>query len=320
MAQVLLGELGAVDWDMFKSNHDDAALHAAARAVGGSPVYVSDKPGEHDAELLKKLVLPDGTVLRAALPGRPTRDCLFTDVNCDGVSALKIWNANAHTGVVGAFNVQGATWDRATRAYAPTRGGSPPVRCHVYAEDVEASGPTYRNGRAGGRADSAPAPWQPAAAGGAGPAAGAPSGSHAAYAHRAGTATYLSAGEGVPIELSAREWEVFTLADVHTLGAEPNSPSNSPTSGVRWAAFGLADMLNGGGAVVDSRLSRPLGRPPSARLHLSACGTVAAYCRPRPRSVEVNGAPRGFDYDAASGLLRVPCARAAQPLEMTVTF
>lgn len=44
----------------------------------------SDKPGEHDFEVLKKLVLPDGSVLRAQLPGRPTRDCLFADPARDG--------------------------------------------------------------------------------------------------------------------------------------------------------------------------------------------------------------------------------------------
>ena len=53
-------------------------------------MYVSDKPGEHDFELLRRLVLPDGSVLRALQPGRPTRDCLFTDVLRDGRSLLKV--------------------------------------------------------------------------------------------------------------------------------------------------------------------------------------------------------------------------------------
>lgn len=44
----------------------------------------SDKPGHHNFELLKKLVLPDGSVLRAQLPGRPTLDCLFVDPARDG--------------------------------------------------------------------------------------------------------------------------------------------------------------------------------------------------------------------------------------------
>lgn len=44
----------------------------------------SDKPGNHDFDVLKKLVLPDGSTLRAKLPGRPTRDCLFSDPTRDG--------------------------------------------------------------------------------------------------------------------------------------------------------------------------------------------------------------------------------------------
>ncbi len=50
-----------------------ARLHAAARAVSGGAIYVSDKPGAQDFSLLRELVLPDGTVLRGQLPGRPTR-------------------------------------------------------------------------------------------------------------------------------------------------------------------------------------------------------------------------------------------------------
>lgn len=46
--------------------------------------FCSDKPGNHNFDLLKKLVLPDGSVLRAQLPGRPTRDCLFVDPARDG--------------------------------------------------------------------------------------------------------------------------------------------------------------------------------------------------------------------------------------------
>jgi hypothetical protein len=45
----------------------------------------SDKPGQHDFDLLRKLVLPDGRLLRAQLPGRPTRDSLFNDPARDGV-------------------------------------------------------------------------------------------------------------------------------------------------------------------------------------------------------------------------------------------
>lgn len=98
----------------FQSLHPMADYHGAARAVGGCAIYVrydllrsinlqtaldfkwwililwfqrtlySDKPGQHDFNLLKKLVLPDGSIMRAKLPGRPTKDCLFTDPARDG--------------------------------------------------------------------------------------------------------------------------------------------------------------------------------------------------------------------------------------------
>ena len=78
------------DWDMFHSKHPKAELHAAARAVSGAAVYVSDLPGAHDFALLRRVVLPDGSVLRARLPGRPTRDALFADVLRDRRSLLKV--------------------------------------------------------------------------------------------------------------------------------------------------------------------------------------------------------------------------------------
>ena len=64
------------DWDMFQTTHSAAHFHAAARAISGGPVYVSDKPEGHDFELLGKLMLSDGTVLRSRQPALPGReDC-----------------------------------------------------------------------------------------------------------------------------------------------------------------------------------------------------------------------------------------------------
>ncbi len=84
------------------------AFHAAARAVSGGPIYVSDKLGHHNFDLLRKLVLSDGSVLRADYPGRPTRDCLYADPTHDPV-ALKIFNANGDCGILGLFNVRHGT-------------------------------------------------------------------------------------------------------------------------------------------------------------------------------------------------------------------
>ena len=43
--QLYVGEICVPDFDMFHSKHTAAAMHAAARAISGGPVYVSDKPG-----------------------------------------------------------------------------------------------------------------------------------------------------------------------------------------------------------------------------------------------------------------------------------
>ena len=51
---------------------------------------MSDKPGQHDFGILKQLVLQDGSVLRALLPGRPTADCLFKDPLRDKQTVLKV--------------------------------------------------------------------------------------------------------------------------------------------------------------------------------------------------------------------------------------
>lgn len=99
------GNFTGVDWDMFQSGHEMGAFHAAGRAVSGGPVYVSDKPDKHNADVLRKLVCSDGTVLRALDPGRPTMDCLFSDCTKED-QLLKIFNRNHHGYVVGLFNAR----------------------------------------------------------------------------------------------------------------------------------------------------------------------------------------------------------------------
>jgi raffinose synthase len=97
------GQFMLPDWDMFQSTHAFGAFHAAARAVSGGPVYVSDRPGDHDNELLEKLVCTDGSVLRADAPGLPTLDCLCADPTREPIP-LKIYNRSGRAGIVAAFH------------------------------------------------------------------------------------------------------------------------------------------------------------------------------------------------------------------------
>lgn len=134
------GEFVHPDWDMFQSGHEMGAFHAAGRAVSGGPIYVSDKPGAHDFDLLRKLVLPDGTILRAQHLGRPTRDCLFHDPAQESV-LFKIFNLNEDGGVIAAFNAhyveEGATTRPVTGEVRPADVvGLSAGRCAVYAHNA----------------------------------------------------------------------------------------------------------------------------------------------------------------------------------------
>jgi raffinose synthase len=91
------------DWDMFWSGAETGAFHAAARAISGSPVYVSDKPGEQNFDVLRKLCTMDGQALRCAQPALPAVDCLFVDYTTQQ-RLLKITNHNNKIGVLGLFH------------------------------------------------------------------------------------------------------------------------------------------------------------------------------------------------------------------------
>lgn len=62
------------DWDMFQTSHSYSGYHAAARAISGGPVYITDVPGRHDMELLAQLtgVTPRGktVVFRPSVFGK----------------------------------------------------------------------------------------------------------------------------------------------------------------------------------------------------------------------------------------------------------
>ncbi|MBW8880544.1 MAG: alpha-galactosidase [Asticcacaulis sp.] len=86
------GEMVFPDFDMFESTNPNAGLHASVRAANCAPIYVTDKAGDHDVDLLNSLVDQDGRTLRADTPLRPTADCLFQ------VQAPKLFKAWSRVG------------------------------------------------------------------------------------------------------------------------------------------------------------------------------------------------------------------------------
>ncbi len=90
------------DWDMFQTSHPYGAYHAAARAISGSPVYVSDRVDEHDFALIRSLTDGDGRLLLCNQVAMPTADALFQNPTRDG-ELYKIFNTNDSGAVVGVF-------------------------------------------------------------------------------------------------------------------------------------------------------------------------------------------------------------------------
>ncbi|MBA0866988.1 hypothetical protein Goshw_026254 [Gossypium schwendimanii] len=268
---IFIGEFMQPDWDMFHSLHPMAEYHGAARAVGGCAIYVSDKPGQHDFNLLKKLVLPDGSVLRAKYPGRPTRDCLFSDPVRDGKSLLKIWNLNDFTGVIGVFNCQGAGWCEVTKKMVNHDEQPGTITSIIRASDVEYLFQVAEDG------------WI---------------GDSILYSHLGGEVTYLPRNAFMSITLKPREYEVFTIVPVMAL-----------SSGSKFAPIGLTKMFNSGGAIkgLKYETENPVA---TVIMKVRGCGPFGAYSSTKPQRITVDSEEVEFEYEGESGLvtfaLKVP--------------
>ncbi|KAL6560903.1 putative galactinol--sucrose galactosyltransferase 6 [Orobanche hederae] len=291
---LFLGEVMLPDWDMFHSLHPAAEYHGSARAISGGPVYVSDAPGKHNFDILRKLVLPDGSVLRARLPGRPTKDCLFSDPARDGVSLLKIWNMNKYTGLLGVYNCQGAAWNSVQRknTFHPTK--SEAITGYIRGRDVHLV-----------RDVSLDSNWD---------------GNVALYSHRSSEVIVLPYSVSMPISLKVLEHEIYTVTPIKALAP-----------GFAFAPFGLIDMFNAGGAIeglkydvmavpqlleldnayqaegsvgVADRIEN-LSREAVAAvsMEVKGCGRFGAYSSVTPRKCTVGSDVVEFGYDLASGLV-----------------
>ncbi|XP_018444980.2 probable galactinol--sucrose galactosyltransferase 6 isoform X1 [Raphanus sativus] len=263
---VFLGEFMLPDWDMFHSVHPAAEYHASARAISGGPIYVSDAPGKHNFDLLRKLVLPDGSILRARLPGRPTRDCLFTDPARDGVSLLKIWNMNKYTGVLGVYNCQGAAWSSTERKNIFHQTNTDCITGSIRGRDVHLIS----------EASTDPATWN---------------GDCAVYSQSRGELNVIPYNVSLPISLKIREHEIFTVSPICHLAT---------TDGVSFAPLGLVNMYNSGGAVEGLRYD---AEKMKVVMEVKGCGKFGAYSSVKPKRCVVESSEIAFEYDVSSGLV-----------------
>ncbi|XP_044495805.1 probable galactinol--sucrose galactosyltransferase 2 [Mangifera indica] len=265
---IFLGEVFVPDWDMFYSLHYAAEFHAVARAVGGCGVYVSDKPGKHDFNILKRLVLPDGSILRAKYPGRPSRDCLFSDPVMDGKSLLKIWNLNACTGVIGVFNCQGGIWHcmektDETNIVSEISGQVSPIDIE-YFEQVSGKH------------------W---------------TGDCAVFSFSSGSLIRLPHQKSLDVTIKVMQCDVLTV-----------SPIKVYNQGIELAPIGLMDMYNSGGAVESvEMISDSSSSSTSCRIEIKGrgVGRFGAYSSRKPTSCSVNSKNEEFKFSDEDNLLTI---------------
>jgi len=269
------------DWDMFQSTHPCAAFHAASRAVSGGPIYVSDSVGQHDFALLRRLALPDGTILRCEGYALPTRDCLFADPLHDGRTVLKIWNVNRFAGVVGAFNCQGGGWSPEARRNKCFSEYSVPLAARASPADVE---------------------WKSS---GKGPGVSVKGVSlFAVYMVEARRLQLLRPDEGVDLTLAPFTYELLVVAPVRVI---------SPERAIKFAPIGLANMLNTAGAVQAFETKKD-SNGVTAEVAVKGAGQMVAYSSATPRLCRVDGEEAGFAYKDGLVTVDVPWSGSSSKL------
>lgn len=281
---LFIGPLLLPDWDMFHSKHSAASLHAAARAASGGPVYVSDAPNCHDGDLLRRLVLPDGSVLRATRPAAPTVDTLFCDVLRDRRTLLKVWNANSVNGLVFVANVQGASWDRTRRCFVTHDAAPPLLQASVRPHDVAAFAPARVQQEQGQHQSDI--------------------NRYAVYSDRTKSLVAVGGDAQQQVQLGAAEWDLLVVAPLLHIGS------------VEAAPIGLVNMLNAGGSIQSvashppSDSSNGKGGAGSLSAVLRGAGDMLVYVSRQPLRVTLDSSEVVFKYQETDGALRfaVPAA------------
>ncbi|KAJ4727832.1 Stachyose synthase [Melia azedarach] len=255
-----MGQFIQPDWDMFQSDHCCAKFHAGSRAICGGPVYVSDSLSGHDFELLNQLVYPDGTIPKCQHFALPTRDCLFKNPLFDKHTILKIWNFNKYGGVIGAFNCQGAGWDKKERRIKGYPECYKPVSGSVHVTDIE---------------------WdQKAEAAHLGEAE-----EYIAYLNQAEKLHLMTRNsEPIQITLQPLSFEIFSFVPIKKLGP-----------GIKFAPIGIINLLNNGGTIRELEYLES-GAEISAKSEVKGGGKFLAYSSRSPKKCLLNGAEVAFEW------------------------
>ncbi|XP_011040828.1 PREDICTED: probable galactinol--sucrose galactosyltransferase 5 [Populus euphratica] len=263
-----MGNFIRPDWDMFQSTHPCAEFHAASRAISGGPIYVSDTVGEHNFPLLRRLVLPDGTILRCEYYALPTRDCLFEDPLHDGNTMLKIWNLNKFTGVIGAFNCQGGGWCRETRRNKCASQFSHLVNAKTNPNDIE-----WNSGKNPISIEGVQV--------------------FAMYFSQSKMLVLCKPYDNIEIALEPFNFELITVSPVTALEGKL----------VQVAPIGLVNMLNTGGAIQSLAYNDANS---SVQIGVTGTGEMRVFASEKPIACKIDGREVPFEYEECMVVTQVP--------------
>jgi len=101
---LLQGQFYINDWDMWWTDDEQAVKNSICRAISGGPIYVSDKLGRTNPEILKPLCLENGKIIRPDESATPTADCLLENPTVTD-KIFKIRNRLGDRGVCAVFNI-----------------------------------------------------------------------------------------------------------------------------------------------------------------------------------------------------------------------
>ncbi|KVI02461.1 galactinol--sucrose galactosyltransferase [Cynara cardunculus var. scolymus] len=265
-----MGNFIQPDWDMFQSTHPCAEFHAASRAISGGPIYISDSVGKHNFDLLRSLVLPDGSILRCQWYALPTRDCLFKDPLHDGKTMLKIWNLNKYTGVVGAFNCQGGGWCRESRRNKCASEHSHVVTSTIGPTDVE-----WHKGKPSVSVDGVQA--------------------FALYLFHEKKLILAKPSDNIEIALEPFNFELVTISPITVM----------PNKSIQFAPIGLVNMLNSGGALQSVEILSNVDGSCTVRVEVKGAGEMRVFASEKPIKCHINGDNVEFKYEEHMVMVQV---------------
>jgi len=101
---LLQGQFYVNDWDMWWTDDAQAVKNSLCRAISGGPIYISDKIGRTNPDILKPLCLENGRIIRPDESATPTEDCLMQNPT-KTQKIFKIRNRFGNKGVCAVFNI-----------------------------------------------------------------------------------------------------------------------------------------------------------------------------------------------------------------------